>query len=202
MREWIAIAHVASLEDANLMKSRLQASGIDIWFDGEVSADIAPGGRSRITVMVPEDQVEEAHHLLDVVDEDSDDAAENGAIDETLSDEAYVSTEADEEGQADPDPRERWVTVAQYPMLNEADIVCGRLQAEGLHARIKDEYVMVLGAPMAHSIMAAVAANAFSVLPDSTPSVIVPAAQAEKAIAMIRAMELVAERMTREEASD
>ena len=155
MNNWVTVARYSALADVDMARGRLQAAGIEAWIEGEQSASSNVLGMPYTRLKVPEAQAEEACRVLESLNVE----VENEEVD----------TEADEVPAAQD---LAWVKVAQCSSLCEADLICSRLRADGLDARIEDECSMILGTwavgqmtqPPTVSVPANQAAEAFEIL--------------------------------------
>ena len=137
---------------------------------------------------------------MDLIEEDINEASMLAAIpsegtqDEEIVDylpEAPCRFNSDEIGQPGDKDQDLWIEVAKCSSLTEADIICGRLQAEGINVYFKNEYsaaIGMLGFP-------GMCSGEFSLLT-------VPVEQAEKAFAILNEMQHKTESTFSEEELD
>ena len=158
MDNWVTVARYTTLTDADMSRSRLQAAGIEVWIEGEHSASTLVLGMAYSQVKVPAEQAEEARRILESLDVEDEEAET-----ETSSEDSPIQDSA-------------WVEVAQCSSLCEADIICSRLRADGIDARVEDECSMVMGYWLIGQMTA-------------LPIIIVPTDQATDALEILNALE-------------
>jgi hypothetical protein len=134
--EWAVVARFQDIGEADIACSRLRAEGFDAWLSDDtcsfMGVNESLSSKRRLLVSVPRSSLQEAAGLL-------------AAIEQGFFEEEAV---ADEDEDVQPDdgsmkPETRRVnalkTVAEFMDINEADIACQRLLAEGLDASLANE---------------------------------------------------------------